>query len=94
MSHNDEVCTSDPDELEIFLATKPGYWQAKPLLLSYPQITDNTSIRLTQELIPSSQLSDDSPRPRKRMKVSSMEITLQGVGEVDSVLVSQDAVNF
>lgn len=70
MSCNDEVCTSDPDELESFLATKPGYWQAKPLLLPHPQVTDNTRKWLAHEQIQSSQPSDDSPRPRKRMKVS------------------------
>ena len=76
MSHNDEVWTSDPDELESLLAAKPDYWETKPLLPSSPQITTIASVRLIQKPIPSSQPSDDSPRPRKRIKVSFAEAKL------------------
>lgn len=78
MSHNDEVSTSDPDELEILLATKPDYW---PEIL-FPKILTNA----TTELVPNSQPSDDSPRPRKRMKVSSEEAETKQVVTVDSPL--------
>jgi hypothetical protein len=74
----DEVCTSDPDELEIVLAKEPDYWWTKP---PSPQVTDNTSIRLPQTPLPSSQPSDDSPRPRKRMKVSPVGPKHSGVAE-------------
>ena len=68
MSHNDEVCTSDPDELEIILALRPEYWQKLLLQLS-PQTVDDRSVQLSQTPIPRSQPFDDSPRPRKRVKV-------------------------
>jgi len=73
MSHNDEVCTSDPDELESLLAAKPDYWLTKSLLLSSPKITGNASTLLTRHPTPNPQPLDDSPRPRKRIKVSFAE---------------------
>jgi len=94
MSLNDEVCTSDPDELESLFATKPNYWRTKPPLSSSSQIADNTSILLTQKPIPSSQPLDDSPRPRKRLKVSPTGVDAWQVGKVNSVLAPRDAVNF
>lgn len=88
MSHDDEVYTSDPDELEILLATKPEYWRTDTLSPPSLKITGNTSNRLTREPIPSPQpqLSDDSPRPRKRIKVSFEEAKTYYVRKVDSLL--------
>lgn len=71
MSH-DEVCTSDPDELEIILAGKPDYWRRNENYLYSPRVEDGASRRSTQTpAVPSSQSLDDSPRPRKRVKVCS-----------------------
>ena len=88
MSHNDEVSTSDPDELEILLATKPDYWRENLFLSSSPKIITNTDTRFTLEPVPNSQSSDDSPRPRKRVKVSSIEAKTEQAVTVDLPLAS------